>query len=143
MYILEALLFLAIVILTIYLSKFYNYKKSLHPIEKFSDYIGIIEYFKEKAYGVIYKDKILTHSLEGFKLSDQEFNAITEDFVRLVIKFLGPRLFETFVYFYGNEETFILGLVEYFSSRYEDDEIRKSSLDKLSSNDSFPEVQND
>ena len=36
------------------------------------------------------------------------------------------------VILYGNEDTFIFNLIEYFNTGYEEDEIRKSSLESIS-----------
>ncbi len=84
-----------------------------------------------KAYDMVHKDKILAYSLEAYRVSDDEYKTISEDFVRLVQKYLGPTLLKEFVKLYGNEETFLFIMLEYFSRRYEDDEIRKSAMDNL------------
>lgn len=85
----------------------------------------------DKAYDMVHKDKILAFSLEAYRVPDEEYETISEDFVRLVQKYLGPNLLEEFVALYGNEETFLFIMLEYFSRRYEEDEIRKSAMDNL------------
>ena len=99
--------------------------------EKFSDYITVLEYHLTKAYDIIYKDRILIYSLEATKVNDKEFNTISKDFVYLVLKFLGPSLKDQFVELYGNEETFIFNIVEYFNNKVEKDEIREKAKENL------------
>jgi len=64
-------------------------------------------------------------------LEYKEFNIISKDFVYLVLKFLGPSLKDQFVELYGNEETFIFNIVEYFNSKIEKDEIREKAKENL------------
>jgi len=99
--------------------------------EKFTEYITVLQYHMEKAYDIIYKDKILVFSLEATKIDDKEFNIISKDFVYLVLKFLGPNLTDEFSELYGNEETLIFNIVEYFNTRVEKDEIREKAKDNL------------
>lgn len=110
---------------------FLFYKRVTH-VKGFADYISVLEFHMNKAYDLIHKDRILVYSLEATKLPDEEFQAITQDFVRLVIKFIGPELKNDFVSFYGDENTFIFNMVEYFNTRYEEDSIRKQTLDDMS-----------
>ena len=100
-------------------------------IKSFSDYMTVLDYHIKRSYDIIYKDKILIYALEGMHVKEQDFNLISQDFVKLVIKLIGPNLYKEFIYFYGNEETLIFNLIEYFNVRYEDDEIRKQSLDNI------------
>ena len=97
-----------------------------------------------KAYDLIHKDRILVYSLEGMRVKDDEFVKISQDFVKLVLKFIGLSLKEDFVNFYGNEDTLIFNMVEYFNTRYEEDSIRKQTIDEISSDNdqNMPEVNN-
>lgn len=122
-------LFLVGVFLTI---RLYYSKRRREMIKDFSEYMSVLQYHMEKAYDIIHKDRILVYSLDASTLTDKEFNRATHDFVRLLIKLLGPMLFKEFVFLYGNEDTFMFNVMEYFNTRYEDDEIRKSSLENLS-----------
>jgi hypothetical protein len=88
----------------------------------------------QKSYDIIHKDQILTYSLEGMKIKDKDFNAVSEDFVRLVVKLLGPMLYEEFLFLYGDENTFMFNLIEFFNSKYEDDEVRRGALDSITEN---------
>ena len=104
-------------------------------IDKFFEYITVLEYFMNKSYEIIYKDRILTYSLEATKLPDKEFNVVTEDFIRLTIKFMGPNIFNEMKNVYGNEDTLIFNMVEFFNTKYESDEIRKNSIDNIDTNE--------
>ena len=97
----------------------------------FNEYQSILEYVMEKAFNIIYKDRILIYSLEATKLDDKEFKVITHDFVNLTVKMLGTVLYKELKTLYGNEETFVFTMVEYFNDRYENDEIRKNSMDSI------------
>lgn len=85
----------------------------------------------DKAYDMVHKDKILAYSLEAYRVSDSEYETISHDFVKLVQKFIGPNLLDEFINLYGDEDSFIFILLDYFSKRYEDDEIRKTAMDNL------------
>ena len=113
------------------------YKKIIiiKAIKSFSDYMIVLDYHTKRSYDIIYKDKILTYALEGMHVKNNDFNSISQEFVKLVIKLLGPNLYKEFIFFYGNEETLIFNLIEYFNVRYEDDEIRKQSLDNIINKD--------
>lgn len=113
----------------------YNFYKTKTKIKEFPNYLTVLDYHMSKAYDLIYKDRILVYSLEATRISDHDFNKITEDFVRLVIKFIGPLLYNSFCDFYGNEETFIFNIVDYFNNKYEDDSIRKQTMEEISNDD--------
>lgn len=101
----------------------------------FEKYALVLEYYKKKAYDMIYKDRVLIYSLEGVHISDKEFNVISKDFALLVFKLIGPNLKDEFIALYGDEETLIFNLMEYFNSTIDDDEIRKKAEDNLLNNE--------
>ena len=125
---------LALVCLRIIWKGYIFFRRSKH-ITGFADYLSVLEYHMNKAYDLIHKDRILVYSLEGMRIKDEEFNVISQDFVKLVLKFIGPSLKADFVTFYGDEETFIFNMVEYFNTRYEEDSIRKQTMEEISSDD--------
>ncbi len=122
-------------VLIVALFKHFNYKRERSIIVEFADYSAVLTFFMEKAYDIIHKDKILIYSLEATKLPDKEFGIYSKEFVRLVIKLMGPRLTSHFLYLFGDLDAFTFYLIEYFNSRYEGDEIRKASLDNLMESD--------
>lgn len=109
----------------------YRYIKRLFYIKNFTSYISVLDYHMDKAYDMVHKDKILAYSLEAFRVSDTEYESISQDFVRLVRKYIGPTLLNEFIQLYGDEDSFLFILLDYFSKRYEEDEIRKTAMDNL------------
>ena len=92
---------------------------------------AILEFNMEKAYELIHKDDIFIYSVEATKLPEDEFDNATKKFVRLVEKLLGPRLIKYYIFIYGNYDTFVFNLVEFFNSKYENDEIRAAARQDL------------
>lgn len=113
--------------------KLYAHFKRLNCIKNFADYIAVLEYHLERAYDLIHKDQILTYSLEGTRVRDEDIDKVSEDFVKLVIKLLGPLLYKEFLILYGDTDTFVFNVLEYFNTKYEGDEIRKQALDEVAS----------
>jgi len=111
--------------------KVYNDLKRERMIKNFSDYMALLNFHLEKAYDMIHKDRVLIYSVEATTLPDEEFNQVTIDFLMLVQKILGPNLVSEFIALYGNYDTFIFNLAEYFNTRYENDEIRKGAIDDM------------
>ncbi len=110
---------------------FRMYHKRQSYIEKFPHYKIVLEECLEKAFDMIYKDRIIVYSIEGVRPNASEFKAISLDYGRLVIKILGPNLTKEFIFLYGNLDTFLFNVMEYFNARSENDEIKEASIDKL------------
>ena len=109
-----------------------NIDKKRHMMVNFETYAGILTYHMEKAFDIIHKDQILIYSLEATGISEEHFDSASQSFGRLVIKMLGPMLYRELVYMYGNEDTLIFNITEYFNTRYETDAIRQQALENLS-----------
>lgn len=120
------------------------YKKllAMKYVKSFVEYVAVLDYNMNKSYEIIHKDRILVYSLDAQRVRDEDFAAITHDFANLVIKIIGPTLHLEFLTLYGNEETFIFNLIEYFNTRYEDDEIRKQSLESITGDNQSEETIN-
>lgn len=108
-------------------------------IKNFDSYQAVLQFHMEKAYNMVHKDQILVYSLEATTLPDAEFNKASFDFIKLVEKLLGPTLTKEMVFLYGNYDTFVFNLAEYFNTRYDDDEIRKTSLNDVMGQEVEPE----
>jgi len=108
-----------------------RYKKRQSYITGFESYIVVLDYHLQKAFDIVYKDRILIYSLEATKPDDKEFAVITRIFLQLVLKMLGPTLIKEYHFLYGDEDTFLFILTEYFNTRYEEDTIRESSVNTL------------
>lgn len=119
--------------------KVYNHLKRVRCVQNFQDYIAVLEYHMVRAYEMIHKDRIFTYSLEGMRVKEEDIDKISQDFVRLVIKLIGPTLYKEFTHLYGDTDTFVFNILEYFNTRYEDDEIRKQSLDSLTEQEDITE----
>jgi hypothetical protein len=117
----------------------FNHKKRETMILNFESYNAVLQYNMEKAYSLIHKDQILVYSLEATTLPDAEFNKASFDFIKLVEKLLGPTLVKEMIFLYGDYDTFAFNLVEYFNTRYDDDEIRKSSMSEMMEQEVEPE----
>lgn len=128
-------LFIFLVFLFFCLYIVLKYKNKQLFIKKFVEYDAILHINMEKAYNIIHKEKILVYSLEAVKLPEEHINGVSRDFVTLVIKFLGPNLYKEYLNVYGDYETFVFNLLDYFNTKYEDDEIRKVSIQDLMSQD--------
>ncbi len=136
-------LILAFLILLLFINKFFNKNikdiidlyKTKHYINNFEQYVIILDYFMNKAYPIIYNDRILVYSLEGMKIPDKEFIIVAKDYVNLVLNLLGSNLKKELIIFFGNEETLLFNISEYFNNRLENDQIRKSSMDNIINSD--------
>ena len=124
-------IFVSIIASVWFATAIYQYVRRLLYIKNFSSYMSVLEYHMEKAYDIIHKDKILAFSLDAYRVPDEEFENISQDFVRLVQKYLGPTLLKEIVQLYGDEASFLFICLDYFNGRYEDDEIRKTAMDNL------------
>lgn len=118
------------------------HKRREFIVKNFDSYSAVLQYHMEKAYNIIHKDQILVYSLEATTLPDAEFNKATMDFIRLVEKMLGPSLTKEMIFVYGDYKTLTFNLAEYFNTRYDEDEIRKSALSDVMESESQPEGSN-
>jgi len=100
-------------------------------MKNFDSYVVILELFMNRAYDIIFKDQILIYSVEATKLDNKHFEEISKQFMTLVLKLMGKTLQQEFEYLYGDKETLLFNITEYFNRRYEDDEIRKASQKNL------------
>ena len=115
----------------------YSYKSSvsnkyrLEQINNTESYLAILHQQMDKAYQMIYNDRIMPYSLESHRLSEEEYNEVLKEYIKLVSKFLGPSLYDDLASYFGDENALMLNISEYFNTRYENDEIRKSSMDSF------------
>lgn len=110
-------------------------KKRLDYMLNFTVIMAILDFHVKKAFEIIYKEKILIYSMEATKPSQNEFETISKDFARLVLKLIGPAFTESLVSLYGNEETLLFNLMEMFNTYFENDEIYKSTSNQMMESD--------
>jgi hypothetical protein len=115
------------------------HKKRETMVKNFESYVAVLQYHMEKAYDMVHRDQILVYSLEATTLPDKEFHKASIDFLQLVQKLLGPNLNKEMIFLYGDYDTFIFNLAEYFNRRYDDDEIRKTSMGEMMESEVEPE----
>jgi hypothetical protein len=113
----------------------YKHIKSTNYLKNFTDYVSVLEYYMKKGYEITHKDKILTYSLEATRIKEKDVDNVSKSFVRLTVKLMGARLYKQFCYLYGDEDTLIFNMIEYFNSQYEEDAIRQQALDDISSSE--------
>lgn len=106
-------------------------KKRNRYVTNFPSYKLVLDYFTEKAYEMVHKDRMLIYSIEAIKVSDKDFNTYAKEFAKLTMALMGPMFQKEFSDMFGDEDAFLSNLIEFFSTKYEDDEIRKAALENL------------
>jgi hypothetical protein len=130
------IVFLVLFITTSGIILFYIFdKRSLEKILKFEDLVSILLFHMEKSYDIIYKSKIMVYSLDALKMNEQQYQAVSEQFVLLTFKMVGGVIKKHLIDLYGDDKTLILNMMEYFSNRFEKDEIYKASYENLVNGD--------
>lgn len=104
-------------------------------INNFENYMILFNYHMDKAYEIIYKERIMVFSIEGMKLTENEFQVVARDFATLVLRMIGPNVKSSLISLYGNEETLLFNIFEYFSNKFENDEVYRSSVDNMMTKD--------
>jgi hypothetical protein len=107
------------------------YIKRQSYADRHDQYVKILEYYMEKAFDVIYKDRILVYSIEGTKPDEKDIKQNSIDFAKLTFKLIGRTLIEDLIYLYGDEETLIFIVVECFNTKAEHDEIKQASINSI------------
>lgn len=119
------------IILFLFISKVFKTIKKFKYVQQFTLYQQILEHYMEKAYGIIHKDRLLVWSLEATKINDDDFAKISKEYAELVIKLLGPMLYQELVFLHGGDSTLLFTMIEYFNDKYENDEIRSAAIENL------------
>lgn len=110
-----------------------KHKKRVIYVKNFPEYMSVLEYYMEKAYDIIYREQIMVYSLEAMRPGDKEVDKASKEFVRLTLKMLGPTLQDELSGVFGSEDSLTFNMLEYFNRKFDNDEIRQSSLDELGS----------
>jgi hypothetical protein len=132
-YYLSSIILVVLFLISIVSIKVYNHMKRVSCIKNFPDYVVVLEYHLVRAYELVHKDEILIYSLEASRVREEDIDKVSEHFVRLVIKLIGPTLYKEFINLYGDDSTFIFNIIEYFNTRYEDDAIRNDAINEITS----------
>ena len=115
----------------IFVAKPDQYQKRQSYVDKHEQYMKVLDYYLEKSFDIIYKDRILVYSISGTKPDDNDIKKNSIDFAKLTLKLLGTTLTEEFVYLYGDEETFMFIIIECLKTKAEHDEIKQSSINQI------------
>lgn len=134
-YIPLGLISIAFCVVLLLIDKYQDSKKRMEAIKNFPSYAAALGYHLEKAYEIIHKDRMLIYSLEAMRVPDEHFIVFTKDFITLVLKLMGKKMEKEFSYVFGNTETLIFNITEFFNSKYEEDEIRRDSLSAMIESD--------
>ena len=102
------LIILFLILISIISIKIYGHMKRVSCVKNFVDYIAVLEYHLVRAYDLIHKDEILVYSLEASRVREEDIDKVSQKFVKLVIKLIGPTLYKEFINLYGDDDTFIL-----------------------------------
>jgi hypothetical protein len=108
-----------------------QYKKRQSYVDKHEQYMKVLDYYMEKAFDIIYKDRILVYSISGTKPDEEDIKKHSIDFAKLTLKLLGTTLAEEYIYLYGDEDTFVFTIIEYFNTKAEHDEIKQASINNI------------
>jgi len=106
-------------------------KRRSQLVQNFPSYLTVLNYYTDRAYEMIHKDRMLIYSLEATKINNEQFNQCAKDFATLTTSLMGPTLCKEFISLFGDEDTLLFNLVEFFNTKYESDEIRKASIENL------------
>lgn len=133
LYLILSISFFAFVLVVTIISRFLRHILRLHIVKNFPSYYVVFSFYLDRAYDIVYKDRIFTFSQEGYKLDDKEHSEVMKEYAKLVIKMLGPELHKDLISMYGSEDTILFNIFDYFNEKYENDEIRGAALDNISS----------
>ena len=122
---LASIAFCAVLLL---INKYQDSNKRMEAIKNFPSYAAALGYHLEKAYEIIHKDKMLIYSLEATRVPNEHFAVYTKDFITLVLKLMGKKMEKEFSYVFGDLDTLIFNITEFFNTKYEEDEIRRDSF---------------
>jgi len=100
-------------------------------MKDFTQYYTILQFHMEKSYEMIFKDRISIYSIDGYKPNEGELDAISKDFVKLVLKFLGYRMQKQLELLYGDQRTLLRNITQYFNSKFENDSVRQAALEHM------------
>jgi len=129
------LIFLFFLILVLILSKKINEFFDIYKVKFYREYISTLEYYMNMAFDIIYKDQIMIYSIEATSPTELLLKKAVKDYLNLTLSFLGPGLIKRYEDFYGDFDSLLLNITEYFNSRYENDEIKKVSINDMMSKD--------
>ena len=102
--------------------------KEKNYVNNFESYMSILEYNMQKAFDIVYKDKILVYSIEGYRPNEDQIDSFAKEFTILTLTLMGNSMANELTEMFGSDATLYTNMVEYFNSRFETDEIRQATI---------------
>jgi len=102
----------------------------LQKIKEFKNYETLAEYYFNKAYNIIYKDKIMVYSAEGVSPNEDDIKEIQHIYLELLLQMMGKWIMENLSEYYGDESTVYFNALCYFDEKFENDSLRSSVIEK-------------
>jgi len=102
----------------------------LKILKAYQEYETLAEYYYDKSYSMIYKDNILVFSAEGVSPNEEDIKDIQHKYIELLVTLMGDWLTDQFIKYYGDRHTFYVNALSFFDSRYENDAIKESAINK-------------
>ena len=128
-------LFIILMFIAFTIYKRFEYQKEIHTVLNFHNLINILEYNMKKAFQIVYKENVFIYSLEASKITPDQFNVLSKEFGKLTLKLCGTTIKRNLISLYGDEETLLFNIIEYFNSNIENDEIYKATSNQLMQED--------
>lgn len=120
-----------LLIIISFIGVIYKKGKNVTHMITFPSYMSVLQYFMDKAFDIIHKERILIYSLEGMRTRENEIDAISKDFINLSLKLMGPSIQQELINLFGTAETLYFFMGSYFNDRYEDDAIRETAQQNI------------
>jgi len=112
------------------INKYLNNIVDLKRVKIYQDYETLGEYYFDKSYLTIYKDNILVYSVEGMSPKEEDITKIQHKYLELLVTLMGDWMVDQFIKYYGSKHAFYMNALSFFDSRYEDDAIKESVINK-------------
>lgn len=93
---------------------------------KYTDLIGLFDYFLSKTYDIVYESDLITYLGSGdSKIPPKERETIERNFIKQCILYMGRKNYKLLIDFYGSEESLITNMLRYIRKRINDDGLSK------------------
>jgi hypothetical protein len=125
------LIFLTIFAILLIFNRKIKYDSQLNTIKEYKTLLGIFEYILKKSWDMIYKENIFIYSLEATKIKKEDIEKVSKDFGKLTLKLMGSNIKESLIQLYGDEETLLINIMEFFNSNMENDILYKATTQNM------------
>lgn len=105
-----------------YINQAFKYLDRNVPFKFYPELMTIVEKIKESCYLKVYRESVATHNASGYSITQEEMETLQNDYVRLVLTVLGPKIVQDLIVLHGNEDSFIYQIAQDFAERVIADE---------------------